>query len=110
MRTITFAAASAAAVAVAACGTASPAPASSPAPAAYTRAITAMTVHCTQDAAQLGNMVTAVRDEEVKNGVTGETLTQLAGNLETVVAAYKTRVSCVQPFAAYLTMREGGGS
>lgn len=93
----------------AACGS-SAASASAPSalPAAAQSAITAMTAHCTQDAAQLAAMVTETHQLEVRDGVTDESVTALAGHLATVVAAYKSRVSCVSPFADYLTLREGG--
>lgn len=94
---------------LAACGS-SPAPSAAAAPpAAYARAISALTAHCTQDAAQLDAMVRATRSIEVKAGVTDESLTSLARHLATVTAAYgKHRVSCVDPFAAYATMRTSG--
>jgi hypothetical protein len=66
-----------------------------------------MTQYCTQNSAQLEAMVAKVHQLEVQRGATGETITQLAGHLLTVVTAYKSRVSCVDPFAAYLTLRTG---
>jgi hypothetical protein len=90
-----------------ACGSPAPAPAVPP-PPAYQKAITSMTAHCTQDASQLQAMVASVRSIEVKAGITDESLTALAGHLATIVAAYKTPVSCTDPFAAYATMRTGG--
>jgi len=100
----------AASLALAACGSsAAAAPATPAIPAAEQQAITAMTAHCTQDAAQLASMVTATHQLEVKAGVTGESVTALAQHLATVVAAYGSKkVSCVDPFASYLTLREGG--
>ena len=90
----------------AACGSSTPAPAAPP--SAYQKAITSMTAHCTQDAAQLQAMVASVRSIEVKAGVTDESLTAVAGHLATVVSGYKSPVSCTDPFAAYATMRTGG--
>jgi len=75
---------------------------------AYQRDITAMTAHCTQNPAQLSAMVAKVHQLEVSNGIHDETMTQLAGHLLTAVSAYKSRVSCADPFGAYLTLREGG--
>jgi len=95
-------------LAATACGSSSPAPAPASPPSAYQKAITSMTAHCTQDAAQLQAMVASVRGIEAKAGVTDENLTAIAGHLATVVAAYKTPVSCTDPFAAYATMRTGG--
>lgn len=95
-----------AAVAVAGCS--SPAAAAPPAQSPLEKDTAAMAGHCTQNAAQLGSMVAAVHQQEVKNGITGESETQLAGHLLRVVEANKGRVSCVDEFAAYLTMREGG--
>ena len=95
--------------AAAACGSSPAAPAAAPPPStAYQKAITSMTAHCTQDAAQLGAMVASVRSIEVKAGVTDESLTAVAGHLATVVSGYKSPVSCTDPFAAYATMRTGG--
>jgi hypothetical protein len=48
-----------------------------------------------------------VHQLEVQGGAGGETITPLAGHLLTVVSAYKSRVSCVDPFAAYLRLRTG---
>jgi hypothetical protein len=73
--------------------------------AGYTQAITTMTQYCTQDAVQLENMLAATHNIEVKAGVTDESLTQLAGNLASVVAANSRPVSCGQEFAAYATLR-----
>ncbi len=67
-----------------------------------------MTTYCTQDPAQLSAMVAKVHQLEASNGIHDETMTHLAGHLLTVVSAYKSRVSCVDPFGAYLTLREGG--
>lgn len=66
-----------------------------------------MTAYCTQDATQLASMVSATHGLEVKAGITDETEAQLAGHLLTVVKANKAPVSCVQEFAAYVTLREG---
>src|SRR5262249_36386599 len=71
---------------------------------AYQREIKAMTPYCTQDAAQLSAMITKIHQLEAAVGLDDETITQLAGHLLAVVSAYKSRVSCVDPFAAYLTM------
>lgn len=96
-------------VAAAACGSPAPSPAAPSIPAAEQSAITAMAAHCTQSAAQLAAMIAATHGLEVKAGVTDESAAALAGHLATVVAAYGSRkVSCVSPFAAYVTMREGG--
>lgn len=106
--------AAAAVLASAAACSSSPAPAAAAAtapvmPAAYARAIASMARHCTQDAARLRSMVGAVHGIEVRDGVTDESLTALAGHLATVVAAYgKHRVSCISPFSAYATMRTSG--
>ena len=98
----------AATLALAACSSASPgAAASPPVPAAEQAAITAMTSYCTQDAAQLASMVSATHGLEVKAGIKDETEAQLAGHLLTAVKANKTRISCVDEFAAYVTLREG---
>jgi hypothetical protein len=100
--------AAAAAVALAGCGSSASSFAAPAMPAAEQQAITAMTAHCTQDAAQLAAMVTATHSLEVKAGITDESATALAGHLATVAAAYGAKkVSCVDPFAAYLTEREG---
>jgi len=104
------AALAAASIAVlAACGNSAPAQsASSPAvPAAEQAAVTTMTAHCTENAPQLEEMLDATHGLEVKAGITDETVPQLAAHLATVVSAYKAPVSCVQAFAAYVTMREG---
>lgn len=94
---------------LAACGSAAPAPAPSSAmPAAYTQAVTAMTAHCKQDAAQIGNMVAETHTLEVKAGITDESVTQLAVNLSKAVSGYRTPVDCADPFGAYVTLREGG--
>lgn len=112
MRTRTPAAAliaSASIIAVSACGSSASPSAAAALPAAEQQAITSMTAHCTQDAAQLASMVAATSQLEVKAGITGESVTALAQHLATVVAAYGSKkVSCVDPFASYLTLREGG--
>jgi hemoglobin-like flavoprotein len=95
----------------AACSASAPAqqaPAASPVTSAYQRDITAMTAHCAQDPAQLSAMVAKVHQLEVSTGIHDETMTQLAGHLLTAVSAYKSRVSCAEPFGAYLTLREEG--
>jgi hypothetical protein len=70
-----------------------------------------MTAYCTQDAAQLAAMVGATHGLEVKAGITDESATEFAQNLLTLVKANGTTpVSCVQEFAAYLTLREFGKS
>lgn len=80
------------------------------APTAYTQAITTMTGYCTQDAAQLEAMVSSVQSIEAKGGVT-ESLTSIATHLATATSANgKDRMSCVQEFAAYATLRTGGAS
>jgi len=76
--------------------------------AGYTQAITTMTRYCTQDAAQLESMLTATHNVEVRAGVTDESLTQLAGNLASVVAANGRPVSCVPEFAAYASLQTAG--
>jgi len=98
----------AAALAVAACSSGYPAAAPSPSlPAAEQAAITAMAPYCTQGPAQLASMVSATHGLEVKAGIKDETEAQLAGHLLAVVKANKAPVSCVDEFAAYLTLREG---
>jgi uncharacterized protein YceK len=83
--------------------------ASSPAPqTAYQRDIDAMTKYCTQNAAQLDSMVGAVHKIEVTHGITDETMTQLAGHLLTAVSGNASRLSCIDLFGAYVTLREGG--
>ncbi len=78
-------------------------------PAAYTQAISKMTSYCTGTPAQIAAMVGATHDIEVKGGVTDESLTELAVNLEKVVSANSTPSSqCAQEFGAYATMRTGG--
>jgi hypothetical protein len=81
--------------------TASPA-----APSAYARAITSMTWNCTQDAAQLGHMVSADQATEAKEGIS-ESMTSIARHLATVSTANRVRMSCVPEFAAYATLRTG---
>jgi hypothetical protein len=81
--------------------TASPA-----APSAYNGAITAMTRNCTQDAAQLGNMVAADQATEAKEGVS-QSLASIAVHLATVTAANDVRMSCALEFAAYATPGPG---
>lgn len=109
MRRLPLAVLAPAAIAVAACSSGAPAPAASPSlPAAEQAAITSMTAYCTQDAGQLAAMLSATHGLEVKAGIKDETEAQLAGHLLKVVQANKSRVSCVQEFAAYVTMREGG--
>lgn len=96
-------------LAATACGSSAATSAAPAIPAAEQQAITAMTAHCTQNAAELAAMVTETHQLEVKAGVTGESVTALAQHLSTVVAAYGSKkVSCVDPFASYLTLREGG--
>ena len=99
----------AAAAAVAGCASsASTTPTATSAPAsAYQRDITAMTRYCTQNPAQLDAMVAKVHQLEIQDGIDDETTTQLAGHLLTAVSAYQSRVSCVDTFAAYLTLRQG---
>jgi hypothetical protein len=110
IKIISAAALAAAAIPLAACGSSPSAPTAPALPAAEQAAIAAMARHCTQDAAQLASMVAETHTLEVKNGVTGESVTALAGHLATVVAAYGSKkVSCADPFAAYLTEREGDG-
>jgi hypothetical protein len=77
--------------------------------AGYTQAITTMTRYCTQDSVQLENMLTVTYNAEVKAGITDESLSQLAGNLASVVAANGTPMSCAQEFAAYATLETAGG-
>lgn len=97
------------AVTLSACGSGSPAAALSPSlPAAEQAAITAMAPYCTQDAGQLASMVSATHGLEVKAGIKDETETQLAQHLLTVVKANASPVSCVDEFASYVTLREGG--
>lgn len=81
--------------------TASPA-----APSAYSRAITTMTRNCTQDAAQLGNMVAADQATEAKEGIS-QSLASIAVHLATVTAANDVRMSCAPEFASYATLRPG---
>lgn len=96
-------------IALAACSPGASAPVAPPSlPAAEQAAVTGMTAYCTQDAGQLASMVSAMHGLEVKAGIKDETEPQLAGHLLTVVKANKTRTSCVQEFAAYVTLREGG--
>jgi hypothetical protein len=67
-----------------------------------------MAPYCTQDATQLAAMVDATRGIEIKNGIKDESDTQLAEHLVTVVKANGShRMSCVDEFAAYVTLREG---
>lgn len=80
----------------------------SPMDAAYQRDISAMTRYCTQNAEQLESMVSEVHKLELVHGITTESVTELAHNLLTIVSAYKTRVSCADPFGAYVTLRTGG--
>lgn len=78
-------------------------------PAAYTRAVSAMTAYCTQDAAGIGGMVTATHQVEVQDGIKDETVTQLAQNLEKAVSANgKPSPACASEFAAYVALRAGG--
>ena len=95
-----------AALALAGCGSAAGSPAPS-LPAAEQAAITAMAPYCTQGPAQLASMVSATHQLEVKAGIKDETETQLAQHLVTVVKANASPISCVDEFAAYLTLREG---
>jgi hypothetical protein len=81
--------------------TASPA-----APSGYDQAVTSMTRNCTQDAAQLGDMISADQATEAKEGVS-ESLTSIALHLATVTTANPVRMSCTPEFAAYATLRTG---
>ncbi len=81
--------------------------ASSAPPSAYQQDITALTRYCTQDPAQLDAMVAKVHQLEIQDGIDDETMTQLAGHLLTAVSVYESRVSCIDTFAAYLTLRQG---
>lgn len=112
--TLSAAAAAAAIAGLAGCASTSGSPAASgsaPAPApttVYQRDINAMTKYCTQNPVQLNAMVAKVHQLEVQDGINDETMTQLAGHLLTTVSAYTSRVSCTDPFAAYLTLRQDG--
>jgi hypothetical protein len=73
----------------------------------YSQAITVMAQSCTQDPAQLQNMVRAVRAREARAGIS-ESATTIAWELASYTSANSRPVSCAPQFAAYTALRIAG--
>jgi hypothetical protein len=66
-----------------------------------------MAQSCTQDPAQLQNMVSAVRAREARAGIS-ESATTVAWELASYTSANRRPVSCAPQFAAYTALRIAG--
>jgi hypothetical protein len=73
----------------------------------YPQAITALTRACTQDSAQLQDMVGAVRAREARAGI-AESAATVAWELASYTAANTRPVSCAPQFAAFTALRIDG--
>jgi hypothetical protein len=73
----------------------------------YSQAIMVMTQSCTQDSAQLQNMVSSVRASEARAGIS-ESETTVAWELASYTSANTKPESCAPQFAAYAALRTAG--